>query len=104
LNSLDPSDTASVDFSSHNHSKSELHKSNKQQQQQQHTLSLFNIIKRAQIKDNVVTRSHKSPQKSEKNNINNNFSAHRKLLFSPGRSPNTVNNVGYLSHYNANLN
>jgi len=46
---------------------------------------------------NSVSSLNKSPQKTGKNNINNNFSSHRKMLYSPnGRSPySSGNGIGY---------
>jgi len=57
-------------------------------------------------RDNGYLRLNKSPQKSEKNNINHNFSAHRKILYSPdGRSPYpTGNGIGYNTHSISNPN
>jgi len=54
----------------------------------------------------AISRSHKSPRKPEKSNINvnNTFNTHRKLLYSPnGRLPSTASNgAGYCTRQEAN--
>jgi len=85
-----------ISSSSYNLSSSGSHKSN--------NLSSSKSGSRLRNNNSIVSTSHKSPQKSDKNSINNSFSAHRKLLFSPnGRLPSTVNNgAGYYTRHATN--
>jgi len=95
LNASGYSNGMPENFPSHNLSSSGPHKNNKQ--------SFSQTVNRTQNNNNVVSRSHKSPQKSEKNNINNSFNVHRKLLYSPnGHLFSTVcNGAGYYTRHNA---
>jgi len=83
LNILDHFDNSLENFIPHSQSSSISHKHKKQ------FPSRASNQNPTQNHGIDTTRTQKSPHKSEKNIINNNFSAHRKLLFSPnGRLPN----------------